>query len=107
RLVGEGDGEDLTGTRAARGKDMGNAGRQHPGFSGAGASKDQNGPIEGLDGFSLLRVEASEIRGLSRTQRALRDGKLRAVRPVRRFRPPRLGVAADQMLTIRLHDLNI
>ena len=57
RLVGEGDGEDLGGVRAAEHQDVGDARGQDAGLAGAGAGQHQNGAVERLDRGALLRVE--------------------------------------------------
>ncbi len=66
RLVGEGDGEDFRGPRAAEAQDVGDPGRQHPGLAGAGAGKHQHRPVERLHGFPLLGIEAGKIGGAGR-----------------------------------------
>lgn len=43
-FVGEGDGQNFTGMGMAGGDQMGNAGGEHTGFPGAGASEHQNRP---------------------------------------------------------------
>ena len=61
RLVGEGDGEDLVRPRPARGDEMGDAGGQHPRLADARAGQHQHRPVERLDGFELLGIEAAKI----------------------------------------------
>ncbi len=60
-LVGEGDGEDFAGPRAARAEDMGDPAGQHPGLAGAGAGQHQNRAIQRFHRFALLGIEAREI----------------------------------------------
>ena len=57
RLVGEGDGEDFRGARAAEREDVGDARRQHAGLAGAGAGQHQHRTVERLDRLALLGVE--------------------------------------------------
>ena len=66
RLVGEGDGENFRGPRAAEAEDMGDAGGEHPCLAGAGAGKHQHRPVERLHGFALLGIEPGKIGGASR-----------------------------------------
>ena len=61
RLVGEGDGEDFAGPRAAQAQNVGDAGGEHAGLAGAGAGKHEQGTVERLDRFALLGVERVEV----------------------------------------------
>ena len=61
RLVGEGDGEDFRGPRAAEVEDVGDAGGQHAGLAGAGAGQHQHRAVQGLDRLALFGVEVGEI----------------------------------------------
>ena len=63
RLVGEGDGEHLARVRAAGQQDVREPGGQHARLAGAGAGEHQQRPIDGLDGFALFGIEASEVVG--------------------------------------------
>ncbi len=60
RLVGEGDREDLLGTGALGGDDVGDAVGQHARLATAGAGEDQQGSVGGLDRAPLRLVEAGE-----------------------------------------------
>ena len=59
-LVGEGDGEDLVGLRAAGGEELGDAGGERPGLAGAGAGEHQDRAVESFDGSALVGVEGLE-----------------------------------------------
>src|SRR5690606_31180966 len=61
RLVGEGDGEDLSRPRAAGGKDVGDARREHARLAGAGAGQDQHGALERFDGRALRLIETRAV----------------------------------------------
>ena len=73
RLVGEGDGEDFRGARAAEREDVGDARGQHARLAGAGAGQHQHRAVERLDRLALLRIEAGEIRRRHGRARARRD----------------------------------
>ena len=60
-LVGERDGDDLTGVRQPGHQDVGEPGRQHPGLAGAGAGKHQDRTLGRLHGAPLFLVQALEI----------------------------------------------
>jgi len=55
-LVGEGDGEDVSG-RDALGNQVGDAKRDDAGLAGARPGQDQQRPLEGFDGLALLGIE--------------------------------------------------
>ena len=59
-LVGEGDGEDLPGRRAALGEQVGDAVGEHPGLARPGAGDDQQRPALVHDRGALLRVQTLE-----------------------------------------------
>ena len=73
RLVGEGDRQHLARQGAARGEDMRQPRRQHPGLAGAGAGQHQHRPVDRGDGFGLRLVEGGEI-GRSSGFRRRRSG---------------------------------
>ena len=81
RLVGEGDGEDFVGARAAGGDEMGDAGGQHPRLADARAGQHEHRPVQRLDRAPLLVVQAVEIarpRAGGGRERARGDGASRA-----------------------------
>src|SRR5690606_2123572 len=61
RLIGEGDGEDLSGPRLARVQQMGKPRRQHPGLAGAGARQHQERSLGGLHRLALFGVQPGEV----------------------------------------------
>ena len=66
RLVGEGDGEDFVGARAARRDDMGEPGGQHPRLAGARAGQHQHRTVDRLDRRAAARRSARRDRGRPR-----------------------------------------
>ena len=62
-LVGERDREDLVGANAALFNEIGDAVGDDAGLSRARAGQQQNGAIDGLDAFALLRVHVVEKAG--------------------------------------------
>ncbi len=72
RLVGEGDGEDLTRPGAAVAQDVGDPGGEHARLAGAGASQHEQRPVQRLHRLPLLRVERVEILGRAPAHGALR-----------------------------------
>ena len=60
-LVGEGDGENFEGTRAAKREDVRDARGEHAGLAGSRAGKHQHRPFERLDRLALLRVQPRKI----------------------------------------------
>jgi len=60
-LVGEGDGQQLPGPGAARGENVGEAGRQHTRLAGSGAGQHQHGSVHRHHRFALLLVEPGQI----------------------------------------------
>ena len=73
RLVGEGDGEDFGGARAAEREDVGDARGQHARLAGSGAGEHQHRAVQRLDRGALLRIEAGEIGRRDLRARARRD----------------------------------
>jgi hypothetical protein len=61
RLVGESDGQDLTGVGPAGKEQVGETSGQHPGLAGAGAGEDQDRPVERFHRLALGGVEVGEI----------------------------------------------
>jgi len=57
RLVGKGDGEDGVGGHTFLLNEPGNAGGDDASFSGACASKDEQGAFRGLDCGSLFGIQ--------------------------------------------------
>ena len=73
RLVGEGDGENLRGSRPAEAQNMGDAGGEHPGLAGAGTGQHQQGAVERLDRGALLGIEPGQVRRRRGCPRARRN----------------------------------
>ena len=59
-FVGEGDGEDGIWRNVLLLDEPGDAMSDDAGFAGAGAGKNEDGAVGGLDGFTLLRIEFVE-----------------------------------------------
>ncbi len=57
RLVGEGDGADLVGAHAPCRDHVRDPVREHAGLAAAGAGKDEQRSIGGLDGLTLGRIQ--------------------------------------------------
>ena len=55
-LVGEGDGEDVSGRDALR-DEVGDAEGDDAGFARAGAGQNQNRAVQRFDGLALLGIE--------------------------------------------------
>ena len=75
RLVGEGDGEDLSRIGAARIEEVGKPGRQHARLAGAGPGEHQHRTVGGQHRLALLGVQAREVGRLAgHRRRRLAEG---------------------------------
>ena len=87
RLVGEGDGEDVSGVHAAHADQIGHAVGDDARLAASGRGEDEERAVAGDDGLALRRIEVADKRlGVQhepRLYRARRPGALRIRVPAR------------------------